>query len=178
MAQEKILEYDEELSDEEIIKSKHSLYAELGGRTFIFGSVNYEFALLEKLSIGVGLGVIGFYSGEISRNNNGSSEDGRYLDTSTSQMIYANYFFGKDKNKLLLTAGLTNFLATSRNTYPSETERFSDSFVRWNAGLGYQFTKKRKYFRITAYLLSLTEDSDFFPDYLPWLGLSFGFRIK
>lgn len=89
--------------------SKHSVHAEIGGRTLIWGSLNYEYALSKQFSLGGGFGVLSVLRGDITRNN-GTAETGKYLDLATTQMIYGNYFIGESKNKLLLTAGLTNYL--------------------------------------------------------------------
>ncbi len=158
--------------------SKHSMLFELAGRGFIFGSLNYEYALSKSFSLGAGLGVAVIQSGQITRDNNGVPEEGRFLDSSTTQMIYGTYFLGKGKHQFLMTAGFTNFLATNRNKYPSETERSKESFGKWNAGLGYQFMRGKKFFRITGYCLSFVDVSEFFPAYLPWLGISFGLKLK
>ena len=157
--------------------SKHSIHVELAGRTFIWGSASYEYRLAEPFAIGAGLGILSILSGPITRNNNGSSETGNYLDMATSQMIYANYFIGKGYHKLYFTGGLTNFLFTYRNTYPSETVLLRESQLEWNAGIGYQLSLRKTYLRLTAYIITLSDSSPWFPEYLPWLGLSTGFRI-
>jgi len=59
-----------------------------------------------------------------------------YLDVSTTQLIYGNYFIGKNRNQLVLTADASNFLATNRNRYPSETVRSAQAQLEWNAGIG------------------------------------------
>lgn len=156
----------------------HSLHVELAGRTFLFGSVNYEYAVNQKFSIGSGLGIINIQAGEITRDLNGSPETGTYLDMATSQMIYGNYFIGKKRNQLVLTAGVSNFLVTYRNRYPSETIRSAEAQLAWNAGIGYQHSANRYFFRFTAYLLSLPEPSGWFPEYMPWAGISTGFKLK
>jgi len=89
-----------------------------------------------------------------------------------------NYFIGKKRNQLLLTAGLTNFLGTYRNKYPSETVRFAEAQLEWNAGIGYQYSANRFFFRITGYILSLPEPSGWFPEYMPWAGISTGIKLK
>lgn len=92
-------------------------------------------------------------------------------------MIYGNYFVGSDKHKLVLTAGLTNFLISSRNTYPSDTELSSEINIEWNAGLGYQYNREQLYFRLSGYVISLPEPSAWFPKYMPWVGLSIGYKL-
>ena len=159
-------------------QERHSLNLELGGRTLLFGSLNYEYQILDKVSIGGGLGVINLSRGQITRDNGGMDETGNYLDISTSQMLYGNYFMGRNKHKMLLTAGLTNFLQTYRNTYPSETVIGRDLQVQWNAGLGYQFTGKQNYFRLTGYVLKMPQPSGWFPPYIPWFGLTTGRTFK
>ena len=159
-----------------IINSKHSLVAELGGRTFIFGSLSYEYRLCNKLFLGAGLGVQGVSIGDITRLNDGNPETGNYVDVGTSQMIYANYFVGKMKHKLLITGGLTHLFFTSKNRYPSETELFKESFLSPNLGLGYQFTGTKSFFRFTAYVMKLPE-SDFFSSFWPWAGISYGYNL-
>ena len=157
--------------------SKHFVHIELGGRTCIYGSLNYEYALYKQISLGFGIGLINFYKGDIIRNNNGNSETGKYLDIIGSQMIYGNYFIGKNKHQLHLTAGLTNVLFTSRNRYPSETESWSESQLEWNAGIGYQLSFKKTYLRLTGYCISLPEPSGWFPKYMPWIGISMGVKV-
>ena len=93
--------------------NKHFIHAEIRGRTFIFGSLNYEYSLHKQISF-CGFGLIYIQKGDIIRNNNGTTETGKCLDIGTSQMIYGNYFIGKKKHKLYFTGGLTNFLFTSR----------------------------------------------------------------
>jgi hypothetical protein len=156
----------------------HSFHVEIAGRTFIFGSVNYEYALNRKFSVGTGLGVISILAGEIIRDNGGITETGNYLDVSTAQMIYGNYFIGKNRNQLVLTAGATNFLATYRNRYPSETVRSAEAQLEWNAGIGYQYSANQFFFRVTGYILSMPGPSDWFPEYIPWGGISTGWRLR
>jgi|TARA_B110000977_G_scaffold158271_1_gene201633 hypothetical protein len=157
--------------------SKHFINAEIGGRTLKYGSLNYEYALHKRISLGCGIGLIYFQKGDITRNNNGNPETGKYRDLGTSQMIYGNYFIGKNKHQLHLTAGLTNFLFTVRNKYPSETESSSESQLEWNAGIGYQLSVKRIYLRLTGYCISLPEPTGWFPKYMPWIGISMGLKI-
>ncbi|MEM1328238.1 MAG: hypothetical protein AAGI23_19950 [Bacteroidota bacterium] len=156
------------------IRSRHSLHLEVAGRGFIFGTLNYEYALLPRMYVGAGLGLANISTGDILRNNNGMDEAGRYFEMSSSQLIYGNYMIRDGKHKIFLTTGITNFLVTSRNKYPSETESSNEAFLRWNAGVGYQFSGERVYFRATAYLLNLPNSDDFFPGYIPWGGLTVG----
>lgn len=158
-------------------ESKHSVHVELLGRAFLFGSVNYEYALPKNFAVGAALGITNVQRGTITRDNAGTPEEGRYFDSATSQMVYGNYFVGKRKHKGLVTAGLTHFLITSRNKYPSRTERSLESHFEWNAGLGYQFSANRTYYRLTGYVLSLPEPSGWFPAIMPWGGLTIGCRL-
>lgn len=155
---------------------KHSISIELLGRSLIFGSVNYEYTLNPKLSVGAGLGFAAFQKGDITRNVVGMNEIGKYFDTSTSQFVFANYFIGKKKHKGIITSGLTNFMSTSKNTYPTEKVRSIENTFRWNAGLGYQYSGRSMFFRITGYAINLPE-SDLFPKLVPWAGLSTGLRF-
>lgn len=156
---------------------KESINLELAGKSPILASLCYEYAVKPQFSLGAGLGVGLISNGEITRTNNGASETGKYLDAATSQLLYANYFIGKSKHKLLITGGVTHLLASSRNKYSSETERFFDSNFLPNVGLGYQLTGRRTLFRLTAYGLRLPEPSGWFPRNLPWGGISFGYRF-
>ena len=156
---------------------KQYVHLELGGRTFLMGSFNYEYLISEQFAIGCGLGIINFQRGEISRNNNGATETGKYLDISTSQMIYGNYFIGKDNHKLYFTVGISNFLFTNRNTYVKETEISRETELEFNTGIGYQFTSNKIYFRFTGYWISLAESTEWFPKYLPWVGISTGIKF-
>lgn len=165
------------LSTKEQLENPHSIKLELLGRAFLFGSLNYEYALNRKVSLGGGLGLANFQIGDITRQNNGQPEEGRFRDISSSQMIYGNYFIGKKKHQFHLTAGLTNFLITSRNKYDSETDFSAETYVRGNVGAGYQFIGERIYFRATAYVLHLPSDTSFFPKYIPWGGVSLGYKI-
>lgn len=158
-------------------KSKHSVNIELIGRTIIFGSVNYEYALLDQLSIGGGLGLISFLNGNITRSINGETEEGKYFDTSTSQLLFANYFLGRGKHQCIITAGVTGFLFTYHRRYPSENTNSSEFQIQWNTGVGYQYSAKSFYYRATAYLISMPEPTGWFPRYIPWIGFSIGYRI-
>ncbi|MEL6533836.1 MAG: hypothetical protein AAFQ98_00425 [Bacteroidota bacterium] len=157
--------------------SKHSLQIELAGRTFVFSSVLYEYALWDQFSLGAGLGILFLDTGEIIRDNNGMVESGNYFDMSTTQMLYGTYFIGKRQHKLLLTGGITNFLQTYRNRYPTEVVSGANAQQGWNAGVGYQFTKDQTFFRATGYLLAFPEPSEFLPQYLPWIGISGGIKL-
>lgn len=157
--------------------SKHRLFAEVGGRTLVFGSVNYQYTLGKNFAVGAGLGLANVQSGTISRVTNGNPETGDYLELATSQMIFGNYFVGGDRHKLLLTAGLTNFLISGRNKYPSETVRFLDSQVEWNAGIGYHLELNKLFLRVTAYCLSLPDPTGWFPKYIPWAGVTAGLKL-
>jgi hypothetical protein len=157
--------------------SRHSVHVEILGRTFIFSSINYEYSLSSSTSLGLGLGLMSILAGDIIRNNNGTNEEGRYLDMATTQMIYGNYFIGKRKHKMYFTGGLTNFLITSRNTYHSDKELYRELHVDWNAGLGYQFSSSKTFYRLTAYVVGLPGPSAWFPKNMPWVGLTIGKRF-
>lgn len=165
----------EDTSEEK--ENKHYIYTELLGRTIIFGSLNYEYSLHPKVSIGCGLGYINMQQGKISRNVDGDSETGDYFDLISSQMIFANYFVGKRKHKFVLTGGITNFLNTYRNTYPTEKLVSRKAQVEWNAGMGYQFSTNRFLLRLNTYAISMPDPSGWYPKYFPWLGLSVGVKI-
>ncbi len=157
---------------------RHSINFELAGSAFLFGSVKYEYALTDDFSVGAGLGISNISAGDITRDNNGSPETGSFFDTSTSQTIFGNYFIGKKKHKLVLTAGLVNFLSLYRNNYPSEVEFFGNAELEWNIGVGYQLNSNDIYFKLMAYLISTPNESVFFPKYLPWPGITIGKKIK
>ncbi len=156
---------------------KHKLHIEALGRTIIWGSVNYEYFIHWNTSIGGGFGISYFSNGDIYRDNNGISEKGRYLDISTSQMLYGNYFFGKRKHQFFLTGGITNFLDVYRRKYPSETKYSSESQIKWNAGIGYQYSCKKTYFRLTVYCIRMPDPSGWFPEIIPWAGVSVGVKL-
>ena len=155
----------------------HSLHLELAGRGFLIGSVNYEYALKPQLALGAGLGVINLQSGSITRDNNGTPEEGTYFDQSSTQMLYGNYFVGLGPHQLQLTAGATHFFISYRNRYPSGTDMSVESKWGWNAGVGYQYSKGRGFFRATAYFLNLPSTGIIVPKNLPWLGLAGGLRL-
>jgi hypothetical protein len=125
----------------------------------------------------LGLGLINILWGDITRNNNGAPEAGRYFDMGSTQMIYGNYFIGKRKHKLYFTGGLTNLLITSRNTYQLETVLSRDLHLDWNAGMGYQYTGLHTFYRLAAYVVGLPGPSSWFPRYMPWIGISIGYRF-
>jgi hypothetical protein len=154
--------------------SKHSLNIEILGRTIIWGSLNYEYKILKSISIGSGLGFTNILKGEIFRDNGGVPETGKYLDIGTSQMIYANYFPGKNKHQLFFTAGLTNFMMIYRKKFTSGTDYSVESQVKWNAGIGYQFSGNKTFFRFTAYCIRMPDPSGWFPEIIPWAGISIG----
>lgn len=157
--------------------SHHFLHAELGGRTIIMGSLNYEYALKPKFHLGVGAGLVYLNTGRITRDNNGTSETGNYFEMSTTQMLYGNYFVGENKSQLVLTAGLTNFLTTYRNDYPSELVKSSDGQIQWNVGVGYQYNATHMFYRMTAYCIAMPQPSGWFPDYIPWAGITIGYIL-
>ena len=156
---------------------RHSINLEAGGRTLIIGSLNYEFLLYDRLALDVGIGFNSMSRGEVIRNNNGVTETGTYFDLYSAHLFSATYFIGKRKHKILLTAGTTNFRRYDKDVYPSETIVERDKSLEWNAGIGYQFTGERMYFRATAYFLSLPNISVYAPDYLPWIGLTIGHKL-
>ncbi len=158
-------------------ESRHFLHAELGGRTIIWGTLNYEYALKPQFHIGVGAGLIYLAHGQIMRDNNGTTETGTYFEMSTTQMLYGNYFVGRNKHQLLLTAGLTNFLTIYRNEYPSEVVKSLDAQIQWNAGVGYQYNATHMFFRFTAYCIAMPHPSGWFPDYIPWGGITIGYVL-
>ena len=159
------------------VRSKHSLNLESFGRSFLFGSLSYEYSINRSFSAGIGLGLAYVGAGEILRSNNGEPESGRYFETASSQMIYGMYFLGPNRHRLLLTAGLTNFLTTDRYSYPSEVHRSADAQIEWNAGLGYQFLWPRVNLRLIGYVISLPDPHGWFPKYMPWAGLTVGYKI-
>ena len=155
----------------------HSINVEAFGKSILWGTVNYEYQPFSSISFGAGFGYTYFGSGQINRIHNDNEEIGQYLDLSTSQMLYANYFLGKNKHQMLFTAGLTNFWAWTRQTFPTETIFHSDTQIRWNFGLGYQYSKNSVYFRTTAYVLRMPEPTGWFPKIFPWLGVSLGYKF-
>lgn len=173
--------FAQDMSDsnrDEETTGKHSLHIEAFGRAFLFGSVNYEYAFTDRFSAGVGLGVTNVAFGEIERNNDGMPETGRYFDTYTTQMVYANYKVWKQNaHAIYATAGLTMYTETYRNKYPSETQFFLDSQVNWNAGVGYEYNPGRFFFRASPYVIALPDPSGWFPPYMPWLGISAGWKL-
>ena len=160
-------------SQTEIIDKKHSIHLEIGGRAFLFGSLNYEYAFLNRFSFGGGLVLLNISRGE----KNNTAETGKYFDMASSQTIYGNYFVGKNKHKLLLTAGFTNYSSFNRNKYPSKTETYNETSLGFNGGVGYQATGNKTFFRVTLYGLNLPESNGFFPIYIPWIGLNTGIKF-
>lgn len=155
----------------------HSINVEALGKSILWGAVNYEYQLTSHFSLGAGLGYTNIGSGQINRIHNDDQEIGQYWDLSWSQMLYANYFLGKNRHQMLFTAGLTNFWAWTRQKFPSETIYHSDTQIRWNFGLGYQYSKNSAYFRATAYVLRMPKPSGWFPKVFPWIGLTGGYRF-
>ncbi|MFK7783674.1 MAG: hypothetical protein AB8B56_01090 [Crocinitomicaceae bacterium] len=168
---------DDEISENRDRTFRHSINLEAGGRTLIMGSLNYEFLLYDRFALGVGIGFNSIARGEIIRNNNGVTETGTYFDLYSSHLFSGTYFVGKGKHKMLITAGITNFRRYDKVVYPSETIIGRAKDLQWNAGIGYQFTSKRMYFRTTAYFLALPNISIWAPDYLPWIGLTAGYKL-
>lgn len=82
-----------------------------------------------------------------------------------------------NKNKLFITGGLTNFLFTDRTKFPSETYLLIDSQLEWNAGVGWQFSAKRIYLRLTVYFMSMPEPTELTGKYIPWIGISTGLKL-
>ena len=74
--------------------SKHYIHTEIGGRTFLVGSFNYEYMLYKQFSIGCGLGLIYIERATNIGSNNGTDEIGKALSIASTQMIYGNYFIG------------------------------------------------------------------------------------
>jgi len=167
----------QELSAEIDKKSRHSLNIEIFGRTIIWGSLNYEYSFLKNLSIGSGLGFSNCISGNIIRYDNGIQETGKYLDLGTSQMLYGNYFYGKSKHQILFTAGLTNFMMIYKRKYPSGNDNTIENQIKWNAGLGYQFSGNNTFFRLTLYCIRMPDSSGWFPEIIPFAGISIGLKI-
>lgn len=161
----------------QVDQKKHALNIELLGRTFFFGSFNYEYLITPNFSLGAGLGVLQLQQGNITRSNQSLLEQGRYFDAVTTQMIYVNYFLGKNRHKGVVSVGATNLLTFGRNKYPSETEVYSSSILSLNLGLGYQFSSKKMYYRLMAYCLSIPQPNPWFPSVIPWAGLSVGYRL-
>lgn len=176
-AQESSLDKTSSKSKEAFDGSRHSINLELGGRTLIIGSLNYEFSVRRQFSLGVGLGLNSVARGGIIRNNGGVTEEGTFFDLYSAHMFYGNYFIGKNKHRLLLTMGISNFKSFSKTKYPSETLVKRDKDFQWNLGVGYEFTGERMYFRATAYFLALPNISIYAPDYLPWIGLTMGHKL-
>lgn len=168
--------HGDQISDNDS-RYKHSVNIEIGGRTLIIASLNYEYLIRDKVSIGAGWGLNSIDRGNIIRNNNGITETGDYFDIYSTVNFSGIYFIGEGKHKLLLTGGITHFWRHEKINYPSETIVSNESDTKWNAGVGYQFTRKRFYFRATAYCLALPQVSQYAPDYIPWLGLTLGYQF-
>lgn len=159
-------------------KGQQTLHLEAFGRGFLFGSLNYEYHVHNRVALGGGLGLAHIGVGEITRNVNGTPETGRYFDMASTQMLYGTYFIGKKSHKMLLTAGLTHFGALYRNTYPTSNEVTIESQIQPCAGVGYQYERNRWSGRLTAYYMAMPQPAGWFPDYMPWLGASVGYRLR
>lgn len=164
-------------SEESEPESKHCIHAEFGGRTFLILSLNYEYALYERISIGGGFGLINLRSSEQLQYVNGVLEKGSGFSFGSSQMIYGNYFIGEKKNKLFFTLGLTHFLFIDNSKFPSGNTSTTDSQLNGNVGVGYQFSGQKVFFRLTGYCIGLPEPTGWFPKYMPWAGVSTGFKF-
>lgn len=169
--------FSQQKETKQVAQKKHALNIELLGRTFLFGSFNYEYSITSNFSLGAGLGVLQLQQGNITRSNQSLPEQGRYFDAVTTQMFYVNYFLGKNRHKGIVSAGVTNLLTFGRNKYPSETEVYSSSIFGANLGLGYQFNSDKMYYRLMAYCLTMPQPSTWFPSVIPWAGLSVGYRF-
>ena len=158
----------------EVIPQNAVLFEALG-RTVIAGSGNYERTFKGRFRVGFGLGVVYVNSGTIKNVN----EEGRYLNMATSQMIYGTCLFGQKRHKPYITVGLTNFFMTDRNSYPSGTELWREANFEVSGGFGYQFNLKRQFIRTTLYVcgLPVSKNNGWFPQYLPWAGVSYGFKF-
>jgi len=157
--------------------NKHSINFESFGRTMVWGSINYEYAMLKNLSFGGGLGLIFWENGNISRITNNATEVGTFLNTATTQILYANYFLGKQNHKCLLTAGLTGFSYTYHRKYPSENTNSLEFHLEASAGIGYQYSGNVLYYRATLYVLGVPEPNGWFPKYMPWMGFTIGYKL-
>lgn len=155
-------------------KGQHTIHAELGGRAFIWGSVNYEYHLANRLSLGAGLGLANAQRGDITREVNGATETGKYFDLYNSSTLYANYFAGSDRHQLVLSAGLTNYQEYHRNVYPSGRESGLDMQVKPHLGMGYQYNGRDVFARLMGYYMGMPEPSGWFPSSMPWIGISVG----
>ena len=158
-------------------QKRHSINIEALGRTFIFGSVNYEYTLHKKLSIGAGFSILSASRSSTVRANNGFEESGIFSSLVSTQMIYGNYFVGKGKHKLLLTAGATGLLSNARSKFPSETLKSHSLSFHGNMGIGYNYLGDNVYYRLTVYCLQLPDLAGWFPRLMPWIGTSVGFRF-
>jgi hypothetical protein len=156
---------------------KHKVYLEGLGRSVIWLSMNYEYELTKRISLGTGLGYTNLSSRPMVRVNDGVYETGRHFELLTSQAIFANYFIGKSNHKLFFTGGFTNFWSLSRRKFDSDTRFFSDAQIRWNLGVGYQYSTSHVFVRFTAYALRLPEPVGIFPEIVPWAGISLGYRF-
>lgn len=159
------------------LSKKQSINFEVLGRSIVWGAINYEYQIASRFSLGIGFGYSNSGRGQINRIEEGVQEIGRYFDLSTSQILYGNYFVGKNNHQLLISGGLTNFWAWSRQKFPSETLFNSDVQIRWNVGIGYQYSKGNAYFRATAYAIRMPEPAGWFPRVFPWIGLTGGYRF-
>lgn len=156
---------------------KHSINFELAGRSIIWGSLNYEFQPIRQLAFGAGFGLVNLESGTAYKEVDGVMQTGRYMDVQSTQKLYFNYLLGKGKNQLLFTSGVTHFLANGRRTFNTQTDWLFDSQIRWNVGVGYQYSKNRVLFRATAYAIRMPEPVGWFPRVFPWIGLTVGYRF-
>lgn len=157
--------------------SRHSINFESFGRTMVWGSMNYEYAMLKNLSFGGGLGLIFWEDGNSSRITNNATEVGTFLNTATTQILYANYFLGKQSHKCLFTAGLTGFSYTYHRKYPSENTNSIEYHLEASAGIGYQYSGNVLYYRTTLYVLGVPEPNGWFPKYMPWMGFTIGYKL-
>ncbi|MGB0431378.1 MAG: hypothetical protein ACPGLV_12960 [Bacteroidia bacterium] len=172
---QKILTEKQKNGEYNSAQSKHSVNLELGGRSFIISTLAYEYKFTQHFSAGAGLGFNSFSSGNIIRNNNGQRETGNYLSLYSTHKAFGTYFIGRERHKLFITGGFTYFRKYERIVYPSETIKERVQVLKRNLGLGYQFSGRKMYYRLTAYYLELPNISRYFYANIPWLGLTLGY---
>ncbi|MCI4666993.1 MAG: hypothetical protein MRZ79_02450 [Bacteroidia bacterium] len=163
-------------------QQKFILNAEVGGKVFLFGSLSLE-SYWEKPQFGIGMGA-GFNS--ISRSNQflTDSATNELVEFSSTELripltAYIYKTFGRDKHRLFIPLGYSTLTSLTRSNTGGETSwNFEEVSPLPFAGMGYELHGEKVIFRLPVYVLYLGDDpSNIFPDFLPWLGMSFGFRL-
>jgi len=151
------------------LANPNSFHLELLGKSSITADITYERRITDGFARGAGFGI-----NNISRVDF-IFEDAVYqaVDIAVPLNLYGIFTITGNRHRLIAPFGCVFFTEFSLHRYRAYFTATPVPFI----GLGYEFRGDRFTFRLPAYLAYLGPDTEILMEFMPWVGLSFGYSF-